>query len=129
MQLEPADQTQLGRAGAVLGVEAALGDRVWDRQHRFRIWIGPLTLEDYVGFLPGAAALRQLVAWVRFYFCFELDWDVRLVIERRARPELRLGSGPRLGWTTWAGERPDRDADDLCLDAEAFVDRVGDHAA
>jgi predicted component of type VI protein secretion system len=40
-----------------------------------------------------------------------------------------LGRGGRLGWTTWLGQRPhDTDADDLCLDAEAFV-RAGVRAA
>ena len=68
------------------------------------------------------ASLRQLVAWVRMYLCFELDWDVRLVLKQHEVPPLRLGGGPRLGWTTWLGRwRRDAPADDLCLDAEAFV--------
>ena len=30
---------------------------------------------------PAALLLRKLVDWVRLYLCFELDWDVRLVLE------------------------------------------------
>ena len=39
--------------GAVLGGGAVLGSRVWDRQHKFRIRLGPLTLRQYESFLPG----------------------------------------------------------------------------
>ena len=71
-------------------------------------------------------ALRQLVDWVRFYLCFELEWDVQLSLDSAEVPPLRLGASGRLGWTSWLGRRPVvTDADDLCLDAEALVDRVG----
>jgi type VI secretion system protein ImpH len=106
----------------VLGRGAVLGGRVWDRQHKFRIRLGPLTLARYEAFLPGGSMLRQLVDWVRLYVNFELAWDVRLVLDRREVPALVLGRGARLGWTTWVGRRPaDSDADDLCLNAEAFA--------
>jgi type VI secretion system protein ImpH len=66
--------------------------------------------------------LRKLVDWVRLYLCFELDWDVRLVLAREQVPASRLGVSGRLGWTTWLGTRRDMaDAADLCLDAERFV--------
>jgi type VI secretion system protein ImpH len=70
------------------------------------------------------------VDWVRLYLCFELDWDLRLVLKDREVPRLTLGGGGRLGWTTWLGQRRGgTDAADVCLDAEAFVDREGAHAA
>jgi predicted component of type VI protein secretion system len=41
-----------------------------------------------------------------------------------------LGRAGRLGWTTWLGRRrAETDADDLCLDAEAFDERMGERAA
>jgi len=97
---------------------------VWDRQHKFRIHLGPLTLEQYESLLPGGRLIVKLVDWVRLYLCFELDWDVRLRLKRDDVPRLELGAGRRLGWTTWLGRRQsDTDAVDLCLDAEAFVHR------
>jgi type VI secretion system protein ImpH len=71
--------------------------------------------------------LRKLVDWVRMYLCFELDWDVRLILKQHEVPPLTLGGNQRLGWTTWLGRRRrDTPADDLCLDAEAFItDGVG----
>jgi type VI secretion system protein ImpH len=129
MELGPNERTYLGGEGAGLGLGAVLGSRVWDRQHKFRIRIGPLTLDRYESFLPGGLPLAQLVDWVRTYLCFELAWDVRLVLRQNEVPPMVLGRGGRLGWTTWLGQRPhDTDADDLCLDAEAFV-RAGVRAA
>ena len=129
LRLSPGQRTLLSREGATLGAGAVLGSRVWDRQHKFRIRLGPLSLPQYEGFLPGGAPLRKLVAWVRTYLCFELDWDARLLLKRDDVPKLVLGGGQRLGWTTWLGRRRrEAPADELCLDAEAVV-AEGVHAA
>jgi type VI secretion system protein ImpH len=127
MSLGSRERTFLAREGATLGEGAVLGGRVWDRQHKFRIRLGPLTLDQYESFLPGGTALRKLVDWVRLYLCFELDWDVRLLLKHDQVPPMVLGRDGQLGWTTWLGRRRSHeDAGDLCLDAEA---RVGLHGA
>jgi len=121
MILGPRERTYLGREGAALGRAAVAGGRVWDRQHKFRIRLGPLTLAQYESFLPGGRPLEMLVDWVRLYLSFELEWDVQLQLRAGHVPPLVLGRGPKLGWTTWLGTRAgNRDADDLCLNAEAF---------
>jgi type VI secretion system protein ImpH len=136
LQLSQAERTALRSEGAPLGAGAVLGGRVWDRQHKIRIAAGPLRYGEYQAFLPPAAAGRgpgtaapilvQLVDWMRLYLGFELQWDLRLILARDDVPPLRLGREGRLGWTTWMGRRnADRDADDLCLDAEAFVRPAG----
>jgi type VI secretion system protein ImpH len=133
--IAPRDRTYLQAEGKVLGESAMLGARVWDHQSKFRIHIGPLTLQQYEAFLPATRQagrgpkhsgmlLRKLVDWVRFYLCFELDWDVRLHLERDEVPALKLGFQGQLGWTTWLGTRASAEpAGDLCLDGETFVDR------
>jgi type VI secretion system protein ImpH len=122
LRLAYGDRTRLGAANATLGSTAVVGSHVWDRQHKFRVRLGPLTLDQYRAFLPGGARLRQLVDWVRMYLCFELDWDVQLVLREDEVPKARLGAGHQLRWTTWLGRRPERSpAGDLCLDPEALV--------
>ena len=127
MRLPVRDQTSLSSGGdtsAQLGGGAVLGARVWDRQHKFRIWLGPLSLAQYEAFLPGGRAIGRLVAWVRQYFCFELEWDVRLVLAHNEVPKAKLGQFGRLGWTTWLGtRRTATDATDLTLDAERLSSR------
>ena len=128
MRLASADLTRLARRNSPLGQGAVAGARVWDHQSKFRIHLGPLTLEQYKSFLPGgtdaarASHLRKLVDWVRFYLCYELDWDVRLHLRRDEVPALTLGRAGQLGWTTWLGHRRSTtDAADLLLDAETSV--------
>jgi type VI secretion system protein ImpH len=129
------DRTYLGADSKTLGVSAIAGGRVWDHQSKFRIHLGPLTLDQYESFLPAArpvnaadkprvTPLRQLVDWVRFYLCLELDWDLRLHLKKEEVPALRLGAKGQLGWTTWLGRRTSAsDAADLYLDCEGFMDR------
>jgi type VI secretion system protein ImpH len=124
MTLQEEDRTRLGRASAKLGSGAVLGSRVWDCQHKFRIRLGPLDLAQYESFLPGGSALPKLVAWVRQYLCFELEWDVRLVLKGEQITQTRLGKFGRLGWTTWLGAyRRPAEAADLTLDAERLLAR------
>lgn len=122
MKLAETERTRLGtHPGAYLGRDAVIGASVHDRQHKFRIHLGPLTLSQYESFLPGAANLRKLVDWVRTYLSFEFAWDAQISLMQREVPETRLGSYGRLGWTTWLGQRATADNPaDLVLDAEAL---------
>ncbi len=122
----PLDEKSRCRLGetpttGLLGMTAVIGERVWDCQYKFRITIGPMGLEDFQRFLPGSDGLRRLVAWVRNYVGDELLWDFNPILKREEVPPLVLGEGTRLGWTTWlTGQPPERDADDLKLDAVTY---------
>ncbi|PYM16230.1 MAG: type VI secretion system baseplate subunit TssG [Candidatus Rokuibacteriota bacterium] len=119
----PRDQrTRLGdapRHSAQLAVGTVLGSRVRDVQSKFRIVMGPMDLDRFYDFLPGAPSLARLVDWVRNYVGFEFDWEVQLVLARDEVPGIRLGQEGQLGWTTWLGaRRSPTDADDLILTPE-----------
>ena len=78
--LSPRDRTYLrGGDAKILGVSAVVGSRVWDHQSKFRIHLGPLTLQQYEAFLQPRAwqdgarpgrAVAKLVDWVRFYLAW-----------------------------------------------------------
>lgn len=126
MRLPEDDLSRLGtrRQGARLGQGAVLGARIWDRQHRIQLAFGPLSHAQYESLLPGGKALEQLVALMRHYLGFQLDWDLRLSLDRNAVPAARLGTNSRLGWTSWLGSRSRADdADDLVLNVEQVVGR------
>jgi type VI secretion system protein ImpH len=116
LELEPRDQWQLGvesPAGG-LGMGTSLGGRVWSRQAKFRIKIGPLDLAEYKRLLPGGISLYRLAAVVRNYIGEMLDWDVNLLLAAGQAPAMRLGQEGELGWTTWVGTPPkDRPLSDL----------------
>jgi type VI secretion system protein ImpH len=126
LDIAASDRSGLGAGDgrATLGRGAVLGARTWDRQHSIRISMGPLALARYECFLPSGADLEPLTVWLRTYLCFELAWDLRLMLRAEEVPRLRLGAYGRLGWTTWLGEyRRSGPADDLLLDAERSVER------
>ncbi|BBQ01077.1 hypothetical protein BSFA1_62050 (plasmid) [Burkholderia sp. SFA1] len=105
---------------AQLGRGAVLGARAWDRQHAFRLVIGPLTLAQYEAFLPGGAALPVLAALVRRHLNGELAWDAQLVLLAGEVPTAQPGRYGRLGYSAWIGRREHRaDRADLALDADA----------
>lgn len=116
--LPPETRWRLGdrRAGR-LGDGLTVGARVRDAQHRFRIVLGPMGMDDYRRMLPGGRSLDRLVAMVRGYVGDEFAWDAQLVLRAADVPLLRLDGSVRLGWTTWLSRAPDAgDADDLVLD-------------
>ncbi len=130
MEIQQNEHTRLGFSPEVacLGQSALLGAYVWGCQHKFRVVLGPMNIDQYLSLLPGANALSQLAAIVRNYIGDELVWDAQLILKHDQVPEeLALGkparTGPesmngdaRLGWTMWLGPRnSDRDADDLTL--------------
>jgi type VI secretion system protein ImpH len=107
MNLPAHSMSRLGTRdeSARLGVGTMLGARIFDRQHKFRVVLGPLSMRDYKRFLPGGASLVRLTDWVRLYVRDPLDWDVNLQLRQSEVPRLALGRGQRLGYTTWLHAR------------------------
>lgn len=103
----------------LLGINAVAGERVWDRQYKFRLHLGPLTLAQYRQFLPGSRSIAELRDWVRQYVGLGLAFDTVLCLQGAQVPRLALGrraDSPQLGWTTWLGQRaPQADRADLRL--------------
>jgi len=122
MPLAEEDQTRLASAAeprghyCALGVEAVVGDRVRDVQGAVLLRIGPLSMQRFAAFLPGAPEAARLADMTRRLIGPDLDFEVRLSLRADQVPKMRLGGGdcpPRLGWTTWLGDSPaGRDRDD-----------------
>ncbi len=110
MPLPEAERTRIGRRGvsrhmstSQLGASAVLGRAVFDRQHHFRIHIGPLSLEAFEALLPVGPALPAVRALVQQYVGLEFGWDLHLLLARAEVPACRPGRQGRLGWTSWLG--------------------------
>ncbi len=123
LTLERAERSRLpGRSSprgqhCVLGVDALLGERVWDAQGSFRLRLGPLGYEQFRELLPNAPGLHSVVSMTRTYVGPELDFEVRLHLSADGVPACQLTRSkeftPHLGWNTWLHSTPPtRDVDD-----------------
>jgi type VI secretion system protein ImpH len=98
----PAQQTALGGANAVLGAGALAGARVWQRDLRLRLVIGPLDHAGYVAFLPGGPAAGALKDMLAMFTGVTLEYEVQLVLRAADVRGARLdGGGARLGWDSF----------------------------
>ena len=108
MEMNASDRTQLGVAGAsgenaLLGQGAMLGAFVPDRQNAFMLTLGPLSLSQYLRFLPNGEDLGSLIDWVRAFVGLEYKWVLKLLLEQQEASPVQLGGDQQLGWSTWLG--------------------------
>lgn len=116
----------LGRpGGGGLGQSAMLGERVWQRDLRMRIVLGPLDHVRFRRFLPGAPgalALRELLTLMNGV---SLEFEVNLTLRRdevrgSALTSTRVPTEARLGWDTFLQTRPaNEDRADVRYDIHA----------
>jgi type VI secretion system protein ImpH len=99
-----------------LGVSAVIGTRSWQCQHKFRIIIGPLSLQDFERYLPTGDRYESLAILVKNYIGYEYAWDVNLVLEKDDVPTVQPGQYGQLGWTSWLEvDKREVDSNDLYL--------------
>jgi type VI secretion system protein ImpH len=100
--------TRIGLANAQLGVSALAGDRIWQRDLRMRLLIGPLDREEFNAFLPGGDAENALKKWLTLMTGSCLEYEIRLVLKaENVRPASIGGSGSaRLGWDSFLCSQP-----------------------
>jgi type VI secretion system protein ImpH len=89
-----------------LGFGAVVGDEIWNQQSRIRLVLGPLTLNQYLDFLPSGTAYEPLRLLVRFFAGDEMDFEVQLILRHTEVPGCELGGtgdvAPQLGWVSWS---------------------------
>ncbi|TAK91419.1 MAG: hypothetical protein EPO09_15960, partial [Aquabacterium sp.] len=119
-QIPASGRAYLGMTGAVrqggapihgvLGRSAMLGERVWQRDLRMRVVLGPLPHTKFRRFLPGgkgALALKELLTMLGG---ISLEYEINLQLQRDdvqgcALDSSRPDSAFRLGWDTFLQTR------------------------
>ncbi len=109
-RLEESNQCRVGLESGPseeLGTGAIAGDEIWYQQSGARIKLGPLSLTEYLDFLPTGTAHEPLKSLANFIGRGEIDFQVQLILKKDDVPacELGLDEPPRLGWTSWAKTR------------------------
>lgn len=103
-------RTCLGASNARLGVSAVAGERVWQRDLRMRLVVGPLEKGSFDAFLPGGEAAQALEKWLTMLTGASLEYEVRLVLKAEEINGCLLGDperGGRLGWDGFLSTRQD----------------------
>jgi type VI secretion system protein ImpH len=108
-EVPPAQQTTLGSPDATLGAGAMAGGRVWQRDLRLRLVIGPLDYASFDAFLPGGTAARALKSMLKMFTGETLEYEVELVLRAgdvRCIAWDGQGNPGRLGWDAYLVEGP-----------------------
>lgn len=102
-EIPAAQRTALGRPRGALGAGALCGSRVWQRETRLRLVIGPLDKTQFDALLPGGAAARSLAKLLGMLTGVTLEYEVQLVLRRDSAvlPQLSARRAPRLGLDGW----------------------------
>ena len=111
------EQTQVARAACALGTSAFAGDRIWDRQTKMKLRLGPVRRKQFNQLLPGEDGAAALEALMQFALGHGLACDVQLVLDRRDVPVPRVDADAmplRLGGNVWLNDKaPQHNPDEL----------------
>lgn len=97
-------QSMLGLANAELGVSALSGQRVWQRDLRIGLKIGPLRKKEFEKFLPREVAAKALEQMLKMLVGLTLEFEVQLILHADDVGSSDLSdhrTGGRLGWDTF----------------------------
>jgi type VI secretion system protein ImpH len=125
VRLPATAHTTLGGNAGVLGHSAVVGERLWQRDLRVRLRLGPLSRRRFEQFLPGAPGARALQRLLTLACGVSFEFEICLRLQREDVQPIQLGSdtgaqAARLGWTTFLSTRTaDHDREDLVYDALA----------
>lgn len=114
-RLPEESRAKLGLGQVSLGLDAVCGERIYQRDSRIRIEIGPLPRAAFLAFMPGGGSARALDRLLGMVLGPTIEVEVRVVLERCAVQALAIRSdgGARLGWDSWlATDVLSRDPDD-----------------
>lgn len=128
--LPQAGVTRLGELNGVLGMNAVMGERIWQRDLRVRVVLGPLDRTAFQRFLPGAPGARALQKLLTLLTGVTLEYEVRLRLRKedvhglqlctRGREAANDGSAGRLGWNAFLKTQPEKnDREDVAYEIHA----------
>lgn len=104
-----AQQTVLGSDSALLGTRAIAGARVWQRDLRLRIVVGPLDHAGFTAFLPGGVAAKALRSLLALLTGVAFEYEVQLVLRAADVRPVMMAEGSalgRLGWDSYLVDGP-----------------------
>lgn len=119
-----AQMSQFGGANMVLGRTALAGVRVWQRDLRIRLWIGPLPKQAFQAFFPRMSHAKALERMLALLSGSTLEYEVRLILAKKDVSTVALDpqQGSHLGWDSFLSTRDaPQDRSDTCYDLQPLA--------
>ena len=91
----------------LLGVDCIAGNKVWSSQNSFRLYIGPVELDDFVKLLPGGKSFSAINSIVALYCGKQFRFEIKILLERSSVPSTKIRNlednraSSILGRNTW----------------------------
>ncbi|MBN1602723.1 MAG: type VI secretion system baseplate subunit TssG [Chitinispirillaceae bacterium] len=94
LQIEESDRNRIGyqRTNNRLGHSFTIGRRIFSRQHRFRIVIGPVGYSQFMALQPGTKTYEQVISLVRLRAGEAMKFDCAVKVDKKSIPVSGLGS-------------------------------------
>lgn len=89
--------TRIGKQNNVLGRGVVIGERCWRRDAIVRVWLGPLTHNQFGSFLAGGSAAGALRAMLALFALPTVAFEVRPVLRAADVRHVALDGRTRLG--------------------------------
>jgi type VI secretion system protein ImpH len=101
-------QSTLSLGNAVLGQGAVVGERIWQRDLRMRLTLGPMRQSKFERFLPGGTGALALREMLTLMTGVTIEYEVRLKLLAADVQGVQFNnnSGPRLGWNSYLVTQP-----------------------
>lgn len=97
---------RLGTRTSTLDGRTVLGRRIWRRDGRVELKIGPLDKDTYNSFLPDGKNVPRLRGLLSMFHMPGIDFEIVLVLRAADVRPIVLGRGFRLGYDTFLVSRP-----------------------
>jgi len=94
------EQNQLAHQ-VQLGVNALLGEASYQSDHRFKIWCGPLSYEQYLSLHPDKPRLAAISHTIQRLTGGNYHYDIHLTLAETYSPSTTLSGNQQLGFTSW----------------------------
>ena len=108
--LQAKQHTVLGTPQPALGHGATLGGRIWRRDRRIRLLIGPLGTVSRDTCLPRGDMAKALTQMLKRFGLANLECEVQLILKRECVTPVVLSAGKpaahRLGWGAFLATKP-----------------------
>lgn len=102
--LQPNEQTQLGKNNVSLGVSSLIGTRTYQRSFNFSINIGPLDYSRYISLLNNKHGLKTIVELTQKAIGQEYEFSINIILKAHQTKACQLGSA-KLGINSWSQDK------------------------